>query len=96
MARAASPAVSIPRFSVHIPGRLYAFSILIGDKTTLYVRRSVQVDLFSGEYVTVGEYIRKYGFTQTGWSIEEDVTYDGGTVEATIYELTHDQLKGAA
>ncbi|AFN37676.1 hypothetical protein ELTIGER69_74 [Mycobacterium phage ElTiger69] len=95
MARTASPAIFIPRLSIHILGRLYVATISTNTETTLYVRRSSKVDLFSDEYSPVTRHVSKYGFTQTGWSIEEDHVYDGGIAEATIYKRSHTTLEAA-
>ncbi|ALA06799.1 hypothetical protein SEA_PETTERN_76 [Mycobacterium phage PetterN] len=95
MARTASPAIFIPRLSIHIPRRLYVATIHTATEVALYVRRSVKVDLFSDEYSPVSHHVSKYGFTQTGWSIEEDPVYDGGIAEATIYKSSHKTLEAA-
>ncbi|AFF28451.1 hypothetical protein FDI11_gp24 [Mycobacterium phage Tiger] len=96
MARAASPADFIPRLSIGIPGRLFVATIPTAQATKALVRRSVGVDLFGEEYAPVNEYLNRYGFTQTSWQIEKDGTYDGGTVEVTVYTRAHDSLEGAA
>ncbi|AIK68933.1 hypothetical protein AVV40_gp26 [Mycobacterium phage Swirley] len=96
MARSSSPAVSIPRLFIHIPGRLFVATITTDEATKVLVHRSVGVDLFGPDYAPVSQYFSTHGFTQTEWALLEDQAYDGGTVEATVYIRTHDKLEGVA